>query len=34
MIFGDDEYEILDLLKLIKVAERYDLVVTFRYKKL
>jgi glycosyltransferase involved in cell wall biosynthesis len=31
---GDDEYEIEDFRKLLRLAERYDLVITFRYKKI
>ena len=33
-IDGDDEYEVYDLLKLLKVSRHYDLIVTFRYKKI
>jgi glycosyltransferase involved in cell wall biosynthesis len=31
---GDDEYDIEDLKKLIKLKDFYDLIITFRYKKL
>ena len=31
---GDDEYDVEDLQKLLKLRSYYDLVVTFRYKKL
>ena len=31
---GDDEYEVEDFRKLLKLRERYDLVITFRYKKI
>jgi glycosyltransferase involved in cell wall biosynthesis len=31
---GDDEYEVNDLLKLWRLREHYDLVITFRYVKL
>jgi glycosyltransferase involved in cell wall biosynthesis len=31
---GDDEYEVEDLRKLLRLRERYDLVITFRYKKI
>ena len=34
MIDGDDEYEVFDFLKLLKVVDHYDLIITFRYKKL
>ncbi|MGZ7032151.1 MAG: glycosyltransferase family 2 protein, partial [Thermoanaerobaculia bacterium] len=30
---GDDEYEIEDLRKLLRLKEHYDLVITFRYAK-
>ncbi|HXV61561.1 MAG TPA: glycosyltransferase family 2 protein [Vicinamibacteria bacterium] len=30
---GDDEYEVEDFRKLLKLRDRYDLVITFRYKK-
>lgn len=31
---GDDEYEIYDLEKLMRLRDRYDLIITFRYAKL
>jgi glycosyltransferase involved in cell wall biosynthesis len=31
---GDDEYDIGDLRKMIKLKDFYDLIITFRYKKL
>jgi glycosyltransferase involved in cell wall biosynthesis len=31
---GDDEYDIQDLRKLIKLRDYYDLIITFRYVKL
>lgn len=31
---GDDEYDIYDLEKLIRLRHRYDLIITFRYAKL
>lgn len=31
---GDDEYDIEDLKKLVKLKDYYDLIITFRYKKL
>jgi glycosyltransferase involved in cell wall biosynthesis len=31
---GDDEYDICDLEKLIRLRNRYDLIITFRYAKL
>ncbi len=31
---GDDEYDVEDLRKLLSRRERYDLVITFRYKKI
>lgn len=31
---GDDEYDIEDLKKMIKLKDFYDLIITFRYKKL
>ena len=31
---GDDEYDIYDLKKLIKLKDFYDLIITFRYVKL
>jgi glycosyltransferase involved in cell wall biosynthesis len=31
---GDDEYDLNDLRKIIKLKEFYDLIITFRYKKI
>jgi len=31
---GDDEYDLNDLKKMIKLQEFYDLIITFRYKKI
>jgi glycosyltransferase involved in cell wall biosynthesis len=31
---GDDEYDVYDILRLHKLKEFYDLIITFRYKKL
>lgn len=31
---GDDQYEVSDFEKLLKLGDRYDLVITFRYKKI
>lgn len=31
---GDDEYDIEDLRKMVKLKDFYDLIITFRYKKL
>lgn len=31
---GDDEYDIYDLIKLAKHKDYYDLIITFRYKKI
>ena len=31
---GDDQYEVKDFLKLLKLRDRYDLIITFRYKKI
>lgn len=31
---GDDQYEVNDFVKLLKLRDRYDLVITFRYKKI
>jgi glycosyltransferase involved in cell wall biosynthesis len=31
---GDDEYDIFDLYNLIKLRDYYDLIITFRYRKL
>lgn len=30
---GDDQYEVADFAKLLKLHEYYDLIITFRYKK-
>jgi glycosyltransferase involved in cell wall biosynthesis len=34
MIDGDDQYEVSDFLKLLKLRDFYDLIITFRYKKI
>jgi glycosyltransferase involved in cell wall biosynthesis len=34
MTDGDDEYEVEDFRKLLKLRDRYDLIITFRYKKI
>lgn len=34
MIDGDDEYDIHDFHKLLRLKDYYDLIITFRYKKL
>jgi glycosyltransferase involved in cell wall biosynthesis len=31
---GDDEYEVEDFRKLLRLRDRYDLIITFRYKKI
>ena len=31
---GDDEYEVRDFAKLLKLHDRYDLIITFRYRKI
>jgi glycosyltransferase involved in cell wall biosynthesis len=31
---GDDQYDLMDLPDLIRVTHRYDLIITFRYKKI
>src|SRR4030095_7176449 len=31
---GDDQYEVDDFRKLLKLKEHYDLIVTFRYRKI
>ena len=31
---GDDQYEIEDFRKLLRLREHYDLIITFRYKKI
>jgi glycosyltransferase involved in cell wall biosynthesis len=33
MTDGDDEYEIEDFRKLLKLRQHYDLIITFRYRK-
>lgn len=33
MTDGDDEYEVEDFRKLLKLRDHYDLIVTFRYKR-
>jgi len=33
MIDGDHQYEVMDFKKLFAVARHYDLIITFRYKK-
>ena len=34
MTDGDDEYEIEDFRKLLRLKDRYDLIITFRYRKI
>jgi glycosyltransferase involved in cell wall biosynthesis len=34
MIDGDDEYDVFDFEKLWKLKDFYDLIITFRYKKI
>lgn len=34
MTDGDDQYEVEDLGKLLKLRDRYDLIITFRYRKI
>jgi glycosyltransferase involved in cell wall biosynthesis len=34
MIDGDDEYDVYDLPKLLRHIHHYDLIITFRYKKI
>jgi glycosyltransferase involved in cell wall biosynthesis len=34
MTDGDDQYEVEDFRKLLKLRDRYDLIITFRYKKI
>jgi len=34
MTDGDDEYEVEDFRKLLKLIDRYDLIITFRYKRI
>jgi glycosyltransferase involved in cell wall biosynthesis len=31
---GDDEYDVFDLYNLIKLRDYYDLIITFRYRKM
>jgi glycosyltransferase involved in cell wall biosynthesis len=31
---GDDQYEVGDFAKLLKLHDRYDLIITFRYRKI
>lgn len=31
---GDDQYEVNDFVKLLRLRDRYDLIITFRYKKI
>ena len=31
---GDDEYDVTDLKKLLKLREYYDLIITFRYERM
>jgi glycosyltransferase involved in cell wall biosynthesis len=34
MTDGDDQYEVEDFRKLLKLRDRYDIIITFRYKKI
>ena len=34
MTDGDDEYEVEDFRRLLKLRDRYDLIITFRYRKI
>ena len=34
MVDGDDQYEVSDFAKLLRLKEYYDLIITFRYKKI
>jgi len=34
MIDGDDQYDVYDIQKLLKLIMSYDLIITFRYKKI
>jgi glycosyltransferase involved in cell wall biosynthesis len=34
MTDGDDQYEVEDFRKLLRLRDRYDLIITFRYKKI
>ena len=31
---GDDEYEVMDFHRLLKLSDYYDLIITFRYRKI
>lgn len=31
---GDDQYEVADFAKLVKLERYYDLIITFRYKRI
>ena len=33
MTDGDNEYDVNDLFRLVKASKKYDLVITYRYKK-
>ena len=34
MTDGDDEYEVEDFRKLLRLKQRYDLIITFRYRRI
>ena len=34
MTDGDDEYEVEDFRKLLKLIDRYDMIITFRYRRI
>lgn len=34
MTDGDDQYDLRDIFKLLKVAHHYDVIITFRYRKI
>ena len=34
MTDGDDQYDVFDFKKLLRHVDRYDLIITFRYKKI
>ncbi len=34
MTDGDDQYEVEDFRKLLKLRDRYDVIITFRYRKI
>jgi len=34
MLDGDDQYDVSEFVKLLKVVDRYDLIITFRYRKI